>query len=284
MISPERFGWPVRRRRSPLAVTAGLFVVIAVPAVGMEAGESRVELGVEQFDWREYGENGDRSLLETGMRLAFGFEHRGRVVGKGGAFGVLVRGYFGNVAYKGYLQYVGGHSTPYSTRTHYWGGVVEPRYIFRVPFSSKGLSLSFIFGAGGEWWLRDLRGEYGYREYYDVGYVRLEAGMEEQTNGWFGRVGMKSPFLLRERISGFYLDGACSDVSLSPGKNNTTVVSIGYRFRSQSVLSLNYDAYLLSPSPGRRVRCENNAALEIYQPKSEMRLISIRYSIPLPRP
>ncbi len=249
-------------------------------AVG--AGESRIELGMEQFDWNEYGQGGEHLLRESGTRLSIGLEHHFGS-GKRGLFSLLVRGYFGDVDYEGYLQYPDGQSAPYSTRTHYWGGVIEPRYIYRIAVPGTRLQSPLTLAIGGEWWLRDLRGKFGYREYYRIGYFRLEAGLERrQPSGWFIRAGVKSPFLVEERISGFYLDGACSDVELSPGENDTVSVTIGYRFRGHAAISIGYDAYLLSASPSKEVNCENGTGLQIHQPKSKMQSLSLRYSILLP--
>ncbi len=272
-----------KRMRCIRALLLGSLSPLGLLVTGSVAGEARIQVGMEQFDWREYGEDGGRLLREAGMRLAAGLEYNAGTPGKRRFFSLVARGYFGDVDYEGYLQYPEGRLTPYSTRTHYWGGLIEPRYTFRAYIPGWTVSPTFSAGIGGEWWLRDLRGEYGYREYYDVGYLRLEVGLESRrSTGWFGRLGMKSPFYLRERISGFYLQGACSDAELSPEENDVVSFTMGYRFSGKSIVSLDYDAYLFSPSPSVKVRCEKGGGLEIHQPRSEMRLLSLRYSVVLP--
>ncbi len=267
----------VRLLLSAMVFLSGMSIVTSV------AGEVRVQMGMEQFDWREYGKDGERLLREAGIRLAMGFEYSSRRPGEWRFFSLMARGYFGDVDYRGYLQYPEGRSTSYSTRTHYWGGIIEPRYTFRIHIPGSILLPTLSVGVGGEWWLRDLRGEYGYREKYEVAYARLEAGLESRrTTGWFVRTGVKSPFHLGERLSGFYLDGACEDVKLSPGKNDTVSFTVGYRFRGNATLSLDYDGYLFSASPKELVRCEKGARLEIHQPRSEMKTLSLRYSVALP--
>jgi len=270
----ERF---VRLLLSAMVFLSGMSIATSV------AGEVRVQMGMEQFDWREYGKDGERLLREAGIRLATGFEYNSRRPGERRFFSLMARGYFGDVDYRGYLQYPEGRSSSYSTRTHYWGGIIEPRYTFRIHIPGSILLSTLSVGVGGEWWLRDLRGEYGYRENYEVAYARIEAGLESRrTTGWFARAAVKSPFHLRERLSGFYLDGACEDVQLSPGKNDTVSFTLGYRFRGNATLSLDYDGYLFSASPKELVRCEKGAWLEVHQPRSEMKTLSLRYSVALP--
>jgi len=173
--------------------------------------------------------------------------------------------------------------TPYSTDTHYWGAALDLRY--NLQFSLPGLDLvpSLSLGIGGEWWLRDLRGAYGYQEYYAVGYSIADIGLRgARPTGWFGRLGLKSPFHVGERVSGFYLDGTCNDVELEPGENSTILATLGYRLSPRSDISLGYEAYRFSSSPRKLARCSGSTPLvEIYQPRSEMALFSLRYSVSL---
>jgi len=223
----ERF---VRLLLSAMVFLSGMSIATSV------AGEVRV---------REYGKDGERLLREAGIRLATGFEYNSRRPGERRFFSLMARGYFGDVDYRGYLQYPEGRSSSYSTRTHYWGGIIEPRYTFRIHIPGSIL-------------------------------------LSRRTTGWFARAAVKSPFHLRERLSGFYLDGACEDVQLSPGKNDTVSFTLGYRFRGNATLSLDYDGYLFSASPKELVRCEKGAWLEVHQPRSEMKTLSLRYSVALP--
>ncbi|HHL44957.1 MAG TPA: hypothetical protein ENJ24_00150 [Gammaproteobacteria bacterium] len=263
--------------------TVSLLGLLLLTSLSAGARESRIEVGVEQFDWREYDESGKRLLSETGPRVLIGFERLSGSAGGNSFFSLAVRGYFGNVDYQGHLQHPNGLLTPYSTNTHYWGVAIDPRYTVQFLSSRLNFIPSLSLGVGSELWLRDLRGIYGYKEYYAVGYARFEVGLKSrQPSGWFGRLGIKTPFLTREKVTGFYLDGACGDVELVPGGNSTVSFTIGYRLPNRSAVSLGYDGYQFSPSPRKEVRCDNQfSGVDIFQPRSEMMLLSVRYSVPL---
>jgi len=262
---------------------AGFLLWLLLIGTLVEARENRIKFGVEQFDWREYDGSGKRLLTETGSRILVGFEHSSRLAGKDSLFNLAIRGYFGNVDYRGHLQHPGGLLTAYSAKTHYWGIAVEPGYEAQFPSLQWSFIPTLSLGAGGEWWLRDLRGTYGYKEYYGVGYLRFEVGLKsKRPAGWFSRLGIKAPFLIREKITEFYLDGKCDDVKLTPGKNNTLSFTIGYHLVNRAVVSLGYDGYRFSPSSRKRVSCDSQfSGVEIFQPRSEMSLFMLRYSVPL---
>jgi len=250
----------------------------------VEARKKHLEVGLELFDWREYDEK-KRLLTETGPRVLVGFEYLSKTEVQNSFFSVTMRGYLGNVNYDGHLQNLdNGLLIPYSTNTHYWGVGIEPKYNLRFPVSMPDFVPSLSLGVGGDWWLRDLRGKYGYQERYSVGYTRFEIGVKSrQESGWFGRIGVKKPFLTREKITGLYLDGnACRDIDLVPSGNSTLSFTVGYRLLNRSTISLGYDGYSFSRSPDKRTYCGGQySGKEVFQPRSEMALLSIRYSVPV---
>ncbi len=260
-----------------------LLWLLLLISVSVEARENRIEVGAEQFDWQEHDESGKRLVTETGPRILVGFERLSDLASRDSFLSFAVHGYFGNIDYQGYLQHPDGSLTPYSTNTHYWGIAVEPGYNLQFPSSMLSFVPSLSLRAGGEWWLRDLRGIYGYKEYYGVGYVRFEIGVRsKRPSGWFSRLGIKAPFVTREKVAGFYLDGKCGDVDLIPDGNNTVSFTIGYRLSNRAAVSLGYDGYRFSSSPRKQVSCDSQfSGVEIFQPRSEMTLLSLRYSVPL---
>ncbi len=262
---------------------AGFLLWLLLIGTLVEARENRIKFGVEQFVWREYDESGKRLLTETGPRILIGFEYSSRLADKDSLFNLAIRGYFGNVDYQGHLQHPDGLLTSYSSNTHYWGIAVESGYEVQFPSRQLNFVPVLSLATGGEWWLRDLRGIYGYKEHYGVGYLRFEVGLKSrQPTGWFSRLGIKVPFVIREKITDFYLDGKCDDVKLVPGENNTLLFTIGYRLANRAVVSLGYDGYRFSPSPQKPVRCDSRfSGAEIFQPRSDMTLFFLRYSVPL---
>lgn len=218
------------------------------------------------FGWKEFGDNGEQLLQESGTLFSFGAVPRWSL---GTRFFVEADGslYFGSVDYDGFLQDPQGQQTPFKTTTVYFGLELAPAAGYVFPLS-KQFDLTPTAGFGIEYWNRNLDngGRNGYDEKYTVIYFHGAAtGMYNLNRDiqFFSSFGMKIPFSISESIDlASRGQGGPVDVTLSPGVSprfrfaagaNVYHALIEFSFESWTLVKSNEDRNYFQPESTRKV-------------------------------
>lgn len=217
-----------------------------------------VGAGTEYMEWREYDAYTDEKLLsETGLRFfaAASFAHP---LDRGIDLAYSAKLYGGDVDYDG--QYQDG--TPVTADTGYDGINVEARALFspqRPGFYGEAPA-AVVFGLGLDAWTRNISGPGGYKEQYQLSYVRLglTKGPAGSANPWSARVGLLHPIDVQEEVD--LLDG----VDLEPKGKPSFYLYVGYRFVPEWELGLGYQGYRLGASnPSSGPVTENGVPVDL---------------------
>lgn len=224
------------------------------------------------YGWKEFADNNDELLKESGMLFGFGAKPRLSFFKQNDFYAESdFQIFFGKVDYDGFLQNVYGQTSPYKSLTADFELELSAyaAYIFSL---SKKFQLTPKAGYGFEYWHRDLDngGKNGYDEKYTT---------------FLGNIGVEGTYLLNRDIQFFSLlwlkvplslsessdlasrgQGGPSDISLSPGKNPRIVFEVGssvYRFFG----TMFFETWTLSKS---------NVDKGFHQPESTRKLFGFR--------
>lgn len=288
---------PNPRARVPASVGAVLAAAMSFssPASGEDAApadafaafmsDMRVglELGVENFRWQEFNDQGGRLLSEHGMRYGAGgtLDNLGR--DDAGVLAVFSgRGYSGRVEYDG--QDTRGRFM--ATRSVYSGYALEAGGGYRFIPNAHSPAFDVIAGIGFDRWERDIRGGVnsvgapvsGFVETYTVVHARLGIGLfhlEGALPGYLS-AGLRRPLYIDEDI---VVNGQA--LELAPENNASAFVS--YRVSLAPArdgrpfgryLRASYDSYRLGRSPA--ITAGN---LSVWQPDSHMDVFSLSLGV-----
>lgn len=245
-------------------------VVLMLGTAGAAQAELGVQLGVENFRWREFNADGTRLLEERGPRLQVGGEWR-LALGEQREYLLQLRGalYLGSVEYDGQACVLGGSCAPYMNDSNYFGSVVETTIARRygVPTGTE-----LFAGAGADNWRRDIQGSaevQGAVEDWTVLYL-LAGGGAYWTGPalrYHARAGLKWPFYTYE-VPNLY------DVSLEPEGRASLFVRLAVDVlrdgRAQWGIGLYYDRYRFDASDRER-----SGSVLVWQPQSHQDVIGI---------
>lgn len=218
------------------------------------------------FGWKEFGDNGEQLLQESGTLYNFGALPRWSF---GSRFFVETDGsvYFGSVDYDGFIQDAQGQRTPFKTSTVYFGLELAPAAGYAFPLSRQFV-LTPTTGFGIEYWNRNLDngGANGYDEKYTVIYFHGAATGTYNLNSdiqFFSSFGMKIPFSISESIDlASRGQGGPGDVSLSPGVSprfrfgagaNVYNVMVELSFETWTLVKSNEDRNFHQPESTRKI-------------------------------
>ncbi len=240
------------------------------------APELAVEVGVENFRWQEFDDQGHRLLTEQGPRLVAG-AGLGNTVGRtaGWLYEFQVQGYLGQVDYDG--QDSSGIFT--SSDTDYRGGRAEITTGLRRPGRKSPLAADLLLAVGAEYWKRDINDSRnangaavgGFTEEYTVYYGRLGAAISwPHRHGESNfQAGGKRPFAIDEDVDVF-------NVTLSPGEEWSAFAAYEYRLASSkgvSLVRLYYDSFRFAKSDPKSVGLST-----VWQPESDMDIWGISFT------
>ncbi len=220
------------------------------------------------FGWKEFGDNGEQLLQESGTLYAFGAVPRWSF-GEQRKFFVEADGsvYFGSVDYDGFLQDAQGQRTPFKTSTVYFGLEFASAAGYALPLSRQ-FALTPTAGFGIEYWNRNLDngGVNGYDEKYTVIYFHGAATGTYNLSSdieFFSSFGMKIPFSISESIDlASRGQGGPADVSLSPGVSprfrfgagtNVHNVMVELSFETWTLVKSNEDKTFHQPESTRKI-------------------------------
>jgi len=265
------------------AAVAVLICAVANAAVADELARVHVQVGVDQYGWKEYFSNGGTAVTESGplLTLGAGWDNLRRV-NSGRIYSVGARAYSGQVNYTGYSQNLQtGALTPLTSRTNYDGVQFDGFGGYRLARDLFGVD--FLGGGGLDAWHRSLGNatdangntSSGYQETYLILNAKLGTGFFQDFGSWSYRIqaGAKYPVYTFEHVN--YLDG----IDLSPGKRVSPFAKLEFEFgpviRNHFGLILSYESYRFSPSAakpltngGVPVVDHSGNVLYAYQPES----------------
>jgi len=215
-----------------------------------------IDVGVEYFRWQEFDARGRRLLTEQGPRYVLETllgNNRGSQDGI--LYGILVRGYAGDVDYDG--QDSNGVFTSSDTTYRGWGAELQGGYRFSV---TATFSLDALLAAGVDDWRREIDNSInanggavgGFAEDYTVYYGRIGMGalLSASWADHYLQGGAKRPWSISE-------DPGALNIRLSPGEEWSAYVSYEMRFRhtgpGRPFVRFYYDTYRFSKSSSERV-------------------------------
>ena len=255
-----------------------LVAVLGFPAASQSASTAnpfRASLygHVENFEWKEYNDDGSRILKESGPLFGIGggldFDTRKgiRMEGRGDVF-------FGRVDYDGATQ----AGDPVTTKTKYAGFLAGGNFV--VPLSiGPRFTVSPYGGAGGRMWRRELEdsGEaLGYVEYWSTFYgilgIRASARIGSKAE-LFGKAAVKMPFYNRVNYDFSNLGGP-DNVDVEPGKKASPCAEIGVTF-GNFMLAGFYEEMKFSKSNFADIGKD----VIVWQPESEATIFGVRAGV-----
>lgn len=226
--------------------------------------DASIDLGVEQFRWREKG----FGVTEDGQRLSLGAGwqqegHRG--------LGYAGRVYSGAVDYSGQTW----DRQPLQTHSDYLGWRHEIRWFYRPEAAPGGFALEPILAVGYEGWMRKIRAAgaaVGVREDYEVAFVR--AGVTATRSGWSLAGGIKQPWWARES-SHLKNAGFSNDVTFSLRGRTTLYAEIACRLTPHWRLAAGYDGYRFKQSDSKTT-IAGNTVFTLIQPATVADTVTVR--------
>ena len=219
-----------------------------------DASRFSMQVGVEQFHWREYGPYHVEWVDEKGPRLVVAASLDNlRRLDSGELFRFDGKFYIGAVDYDGETQTTG---IPVESTSNYIGVNVEGMGGYRFSRRLKGIDL--LVGAGLDFWVRSIDDTYvsglgwvyGGDEDYFVFYARAGLGFSHEMGAAAHRLeaGAKYPFYVYEYAYPLSHD----DITLNPkGRASFYAkyrIEFGPRTRNHVGLTFYYDSYLFKQS------------------------------------
>lgn len=274
---------------------AGLVCLLASSSLPLFAGDEPpqrsgadqlgIDVGIEQFRWQEYDDQGNRLLTEHGPRfvIAAGLDNHSRD-DSGVVLSARLGGYLATVDYDG--QDTGRRFIGTDTEYRGWDFRVEGGWRF-ADLVGGAAALDLFGGLGMEQWTRDIRGGVnalglpvqGLVEDYTVRYFRVGLGLAHNhvpPQGYLS-LGFRRPLSVDEDVM---LAG--SALQLHPGKRISSFASYKLSLMQDAFgrpfgmyLRLYYENYRFGRSDA--VIIDN---LQVWQPRSHLDRygVSIGYS------
>ncbi len=259
---------------------AGVFLLglmntaVLAAQAGAKAVNTFFHLGVENFRWQEFDEDGWRLLTEQGPRVRGGLRLGNSVtLPRGLLYEIDVSAYGGEVDYDG--QDSSGVFTASNSR--YTGWIAEVLGGYRVQSRSSIFAADLILGIGVESWRRDIADSQntngfsvgGLEEEYTLSYGRLGLGLlwPQWAGESYLQVGARRPVSIDEEVDVF-------DVELSPGERWSGYAYYEFRLprpRGAVLVRLFYESYRFDASPP-----EVAGTIVVWQPESRMDVWGIR--------
>ena len=261
---------------------AGVFLLglVSTTVLAAQAGAKAVNtffhLGVENFRWQEFDENGWRLLTEQGPRVRAGLRLGNSVLQtRGLLYEIDVSAYGGEVDYDG--QDSTGVFTASDSR--YTGWVAEMQGGYRVQSRSSIFAADLILGLGAESWRRDIADSRntngfsvgGLEEEYTLYYGRLGLGLlwPQGVSESYLQAGMRRPMSIDEKVDVFDFD-----VELSPEERWSAYAYYEFRHprpHGAVLVRLFYESYRFDASPP-----ELAGTTVVWQPESRMDVWGMR--------
>jgi hypothetical protein len=217
--------------------------------IAERAARWTLEFNPEYYVWKEFKDNGQRWLTESGPRFVFGVSEM-PVKDRGWLFGAQGKVYYGEVDYDGRLQDGTPDGTPYKSTTVYFGGVFEPQLVYRKPFNKSRYAFDTTVGIGFEGWVRDLSSDtdiHGYVENWYTFYLRGGIAVQApHQKGWTAGAGFKLPFYTIEEVDMTRNFGMMT--TLYPQMMISPYGFLGYRFTKGFSLQATFDSFWFNKS------------------------------------
>jgi hypothetical protein len=224
------------------------------------------------FGWKEFGDNGDELLKESGLLYSFGVVPR-LAFGDARKFFVESEMFvnLGTVDYDGFLQDAQGQQTPFKTKTVYFGFEVDPAagYVLSL---SKQFDLTPTAGFGFEHWKRNLDngGPNGYDEKYSVFLFQVSVNGKLVLNRdihLLSGLGIKIPVSISESVDlASRGQGGPSDINLSPGISPRIRIGAGASIY-HALIEFSFETWTLTKSSDDK---------NYHQPESTRKMFGIR--------
>jgi hypothetical protein len=258
-----------------------LMLGLSTPSGAATSGDTSIQIGVESFRWREFGDDKQQLLEEKGPRLRVGAAWD--FTGQGASQAIYrLEGavYLGQVSYDGQACLISNPSqcVPLQTDTNYLGLNLEA--LGGVRLGSRVRGLEFFGAAGLDQWLRDLTSGIdasgtpvgSAQEHYFILNTKAGAGFFHQPGNWSYQLrgGMKYPFFTYETTS--------DNVSVQPrGRGSwfaTARMDFGLSSRTPMGFMLYYDSYRFQPSDTTPLSGTN---LVVWQPESKQDVFGMQF-------
>lgn len=272
-----------------------LFMPVMVP-MGLAAEVAKKDsvafsIGIESFQWKEFGTDGGQLLKESGPRFTFGarvdnfLQSNVPVI-----YGIDGKLYLGQVDYDGQTQ----SGIPASTDTDYFGFNIEAMAGRRYHGTT---TVDIVAAVGLDTWVRDLKNgttitgqpTVGVEEEYFILYGRLGPGFlfRGASVTTYLQFGVKYPFYTDEHVN-LSAIGFDNDVDLEPGKDISGYLVLRLQpahpsGRSQFSFKLYYDSFRFDRSSTEIVTtsnpfaCDGASVCGVLQPESEMDVLGAQF-------
>lgn len=223
----------------------------------------RMAFQLQQFTWKEYGDNGGQLLKESGplygLHLAGeGYGHS-RIAG-GGTFKMNIFG--GGVDYDGQTQ----AGKKVKTNTDYLGMEMNGNFALRA-MAADDFYVKAFAGPAIRFWRRDINSKAGVSGYTEDWFVfdgRAGVGLDYQFPSdlkLFAEGGYKIPFVTKQDID--LSKFGVGRVSLEPDQTASPFAEIGFSWKLLFISGF-YDSLRFNKSD-----VERKGKYYVYQPKSQ---------------
>lgn len=255
-----------------------LVAALGFPAVSPSASTAsplRASLygHVENFEWKEYNDDGSRILKESGPLFGIGgsldFDTRSGVHMEG-----LGDAFFGRVDYDGATQ----SGEPVTTKTKYAGFLAEANLVIPLNIGPH-VTVSPYGGAGGRVWRRELEdsGEaLGYVEnwstFYGAAGIRAAARINSKAE-LYGKAAVKMPFYNRVNYD-FSNVGGPDNVDVEPGTKAGPYAELGVTIGSFTLAGF-YEELKFEKSDFANIGND----IIVWQPESEATILGVRAGV-----
>jgi hypothetical protein len=244
-----------------------------------DTSQVSIQLGLQNFRWREFRDTGERLLQEKGARFTVGAAlDNFRRESPGVLYNVNGNFYLGNVNYDGQTQ--SGNAA--TTDVEYYGATIEALGGYRF---GRRIGLDVFGGLGLDSWLRSINDgrttsgtvAYGYDEFYTILHGKAGLGFFQQLDGWRYTLqgGVKLPLSTSEHVD------LGSGVDLQPGPKSSAFANFQFDFGSgrhnRYGFALYYDSYRFSQSDPE-VLIDGGSTYLVVQPRSHMDVYGVRLS------
>ncbi|MBM2846643.1 MAG: hypothetical protein HW407_1955 [Bacteroidetes bacterium] len=236
-----------------------LFIVLGVStALTQNLGQTfqiAPYVGLYDYTWKEFDDNGSEALKESGSRFSFGAVPRYSFLRAKDLYAEMdLQFTSGTVEYTGFVMDLQtGARTPFTTKTAYFNFEVTASAGYIVELT-KSFQLTPVAGFGFELWNRDIAngGPNGYDEKYSVALANIGVNGTYILNHniqVYSGILLKFPLSISESIDRLPRVGTqVSDINLSPGSNPRFAIQVGGSVY-QVFAVLYFETWTLSKSP-----------------------------------